>query len=189
MKNEIIYEVFTKSEIEDIYAAVDAFADKTQFQEFLGRIRIDYEFDKIKNLPESIKNKVSHIANQISDTHSLFYFTYVEYNNTYGKPQLGPHKDETAFSLTINCQLESNTDWDLYVEGEAYKLKDNSALIMNVRDQDHWRPEKKFKEGEFIRMLFFHFNDPSDAELNVVTPEQLNSINEKWKHLSNPENA
>jgi hypothetical protein len=184
IQNKIISNIFTQSEIEDIYSAVDAVSEKTQVQEFLGRIRIDYEADSIHKLPDSIKNKVSSIAKQISDIHSLFYFTYVEYNNSYGMPKLGPHKDETSFSLTINCQLESNTEWDLYVEGIPYKLEDNSALIMNVRDQDHWRPEKSFKEGEFIRMLFFHFNDPNDEELNVVTEQQLKEINDKWKHLS-----
>lgn len=187
MENKVIYNVFTDSEIQDIYNAVDSVIERTQVQEFLGRTRLDYESDTIQNIPDSIKGKVASLISQFSDTHKLLYFTYVEYNNKYGKPQLGPHKDQTAFSLTINCQLESNTSWDLFVEGNKYTLEDNSALIMNVRDQDHWRPDREFAEGEFIRMLFLHFNDPNDDHMNIVTPEQLDEINKKWKHVVYPE--
>jgi hypothetical protein len=183
MENKVIYNLFTDSEIQDIYKAIEAVAEKTNIQDFLGRTRLDYENPDIHKLPESISKKVLSIAREINPRLNLFYFTYVEYNNKWGTPRLGPHKDETGLPLTINCQLESNAKWDLYVEGKAYSLEDNSALILNVRDQDHWRPEKKFSDDEFIRMLFFHFEDPEDTRENIVTPEQLEEINEKWKHL------
>ena len=79
--------------------------------------------------------------------------------------------------------MESNTEWDLYVEGKTFSLIDNSGLIMNVRDQDHWRNKKIFKDGEFIKMVFFHFLNLEDIENNIVTPEQLAEINEKWKNV------
>ena len=188
MKNKIIYDVFTDSEIEDIYRAVDVISEKTQVQEFLGRTRVDYEGDEVINLPKSITNKIIDLFKSIDEKYVFRYFTYVEYNNKYGKPQLGPHKDQTGFTATINYQLESNIDWDIYVEGIPYGLKDNSALILNVRDQDHWRPEKEFKDNEFLRMLFIHAYDPEDPDLNVVTPEQLRETNERWKHITKIEN-
>lgn len=183
MENKIIYNLFTELELEDIYKAIKAVEEKTQIQDFLGRTRVDYEKPDIHKLPVSISNKVDSIAKAINKNYNLFYFTYVEYNNKWGVPRLGPHKDQTGLPFTINCQLKSNVSWDLYVEGIPYSLEDNSALLLNVRDQDHWRPEKKFNDDEFIRMLFFHFEDPYDSRENIVTPEQLEEVNEKWKHL------
>lgn len=188
MENKIIYDLFTDSELVDIYKAIDIVSDKTQVQEFLGRTRVDYEGDQILNLPKSLSEKIIDTFKQIDEKYVFFYFTYVEYNNKYGVPRLGPHKDGTAFTATINYQLESNVDWDIYVDGIPYALKDNSALIMNVRDQDHWRPEKEFKDGEFLRMLFMHAYDPEDIYFNVITPEQLRETNEKWKHITKIEN-
>ena len=82
------------------------------------------------------------------------------------------------------CQLESNISWDIYVEGTPYTLVDNSALLINARDQDHWRMHTEFNEGDYLKMVFLHYLDLNDTEMNTVTPDQLHETNMKWAHIT-----
>lgn len=188
MENKIIYNVFSDEEIKDIYSAVEFKKDKIENQTFLGRIRLDYEIDDFHLLPKNILKKANNLIQEFSDkdkrNYEFRYFMFVEYNNKYGMPNLGPHKDATPFTGSFLCQIESNTSWDLYVDGDPYTLIDNSALLLNVRDQDHWRMHKEFKDGEYIKMLFLHYIDLNDQRENVVTANQLHEINTKWSHLT-----
>lgn len=188
MKNKIIHNVFSENEIKDINSAVFLKKHDTEIQTFLGRTRLDYSFEDIDNLPDSILNKANDLIKEFFDKdkrkYSFRYFTVVEYNNEFGMPQLGPHKDTCAFTGTILCQLESNISWDIYVEGTPYTLVDNSALLINARDQDHWRMHKEFNEGDYLKMVFLHYLDLNDTEMNTVTPDQLHETNMKWAHIT-----
>jgi hypothetical protein len=188
MKNNIIYNVFTKDEIKDIETAVSLKKDDTEVQTFLGRTRLDYSNKDIDNLPHSILSKANDLIKEFSDKdkrrYSFKYFTLVEYNNEFGMPQLGPHKDTCAFTGTILCQLDSNVSWDIYVEGIPYTLIDNSALLINARDQDHWRIHKEFNDGDYLKMVFLHYLDLDDQEMNVSSPDQLHEVNMKWAHIT-----
>lgn len=188
MENKIIENVFSEKEIDDINAAALSKQDDIEIQTFLGRTRLDYDFKDIDKLPKSIIDKANGLIKEFSDCekrkYSFRYFTLVEYNNQYGMPQLGPHKDTCAFTGTILCQLESNTSWDLYVEGVAYSLKDNSALLINARDQDHWRLHKDFSDGDYIKMVFLHYLDLNDQEMNYSNADQLHEVNMKWAHIT-----
>lgn len=188
MENKIIYNVFSKKEIEDINLAISLKKDETQIQTFLGRTRLDYEGNDIYKLPKSILDKANLLMKEFSDYNKrkyvFKYFTLVEYNNEYGMPQLGPHKDTCAFTGTILCQLESNVSWDLYVEGIPYTLIDNSALLVNARDQDHWRLHKTFNDGDYIKMVFLHYLDLNDQEMNYSDADQLHEVNMRWAHIT-----
>jgi hypothetical protein len=188
MENKIIYNVFSDEEIKDIYLAIDFKKDEIQNQTFLGRTRLDYETDDLYLLPKNIIQKAYDLINQFSDkdnrNYEFRYFMFVEYNNKFGIPSLGPHKDTTPFTGSLLCQIESNKSWDLYVDGNPYTLIDNSALLLNVRDQDHWRMPEEFKDGEYIKMLFLHYIDLNDIRENKATPEQLHEINTKWAHIT-----
>lgn len=188
MENRIIYNVFTEDEIKDIESAASLKKDDTEIQTFLGRTRLDYSFNDIDKLPKSLLNKANSLIKEFSDqdkrNYSFRYFTLVEYNNEFGMPQLGPHKDTCAFTGTILCQLESNVSWDLYVDGVPYTLVHNSALLLNARDQDHWRMHKEFNEGDYLKMVFLHYLDLDDPEMNEATPDQLHEINMKWAHIT-----
>lgn len=188
MENRIIYNVLTDQEINDIKFAEFLKKNDIDVQTFLGRTRLDYEGDDTNSLPNSIKQKANELIKEFSDAdkrrYEFRYFTVVEYNNKYGIPNLGPHKDTCAFTGSILCQLESNISWDLYVEGIPYTLVDNSALLLNARDQDHWRLDKKFEDGQYIKMAFFHYLDLDDIEQNISTPEQLHEVNMKWSHIT-----
>ena len=54
-------------------------------------------------------------------------------------------------------QLKSNIDWPILVEGQSFTLKNNEALTFSGTHQVHWREYRKFKEEDFIDMLFCHF--------------------------------
>lgn len=188
MENKIIYNVFSPDEINDINLAASLKQDNIEVQTFLGRTRLDYEAEDINKLPPSILKKANDLIKEFSDCdkrrYMFRYFTMVEYNNEFGMPQLGPHKDSCAFTGTILCQLESNTSWDLYVEGQAYTLVDNSALLINARDQDHWRMHKPFNDGDYIKMVFLHYLDLDDQEQNFSNADQLHEVNMKWAHIT-----
>jgi hypothetical protein len=188
MKNNIVYNVFTEEEIKDIEAACSLKKDDTEIQTFLGRTRLDYSSEDRDKLPASILSKANDLIKEFSDKdkrrYSFMYFTLVEYNNEFGMPQLGPHKDTCAFTGTILCQLDSNVSWDIYVEGIPYTLVDNSALLINARDQDHWRMHKEFNDGDYLKMVFLHYLDLDDQEINVSSPDQLHEVNMKWAHIT-----
>jgi hypothetical protein len=188
MENKIIYNVFSKEEIQDIMLANETRDETKEIQDFLGRTRLDYDRNSLELLPESLRIKAAELAkeflNHDGKEFKFWYYSFVEYNNEYGKPQLGPHKDQAPFTASLLCQIESNVNWDVYVEGIPYSLEDNSALTVNVRDQDHWRMETKFEEGQFLKMAFFHYINEDDKVLNVATKEQLDGINRRWAHLT-----
>jgi hypothetical protein len=90
---------------------------------------------------------------------SMGHISCVEYSNIYGKPNLPPHLDVDETDVIIVIQLESNTDWDIGLNCQVYKMKDNSALIFNPNKEVHWRVHKEFNDGEYVRMLFVRFRN------------------------------
>jgi hypothetical protein len=80
---------------------------------------------------------------------------YVEYNGKYGIPALPPHFDADSSEFIVNFQLDSNTYWDIGVDFDTYKMENNSAVIFQPNTNIHWRPHKKFKDGEYVKMIFF----------------------------------
>jgi hypothetical protein len=186
MENKIISNVFSESEIKDLYECLNN--RPSEVQEFLGRVRLDYESTDINLLPKSILSNMHDFANDYFNSEDsqyyLQYFSYVEYNNRFGIPRLGPHKDQTSFTASVLYQLDANVEWELYFDGVPYVLNNNQAIIANVRDQDHWRPDKEMSDDQYVKMIFFHFVNLKDTKENVVTPEQLHEINMKWAHIT-----
>jgi hypothetical protein len=133
----------------------------------LGRIQLNirgidnlFPYNRDPKAPESLPNKLSRIAKDIVGYDlKIASTTYVEYNSKYGKPDLPPHFDGDYNDLIINYQFKSNTRWDLGINFETYTLDDNSALAFNPNENAHWRPNKTFKDGEFVKMIFFRFEN------------------------------
>lgn len=124
--------------------------------EELGRIQLTG-----LRFPEELNNKILKIINDLSDvTLHMHHIIYAEYSNKYGVPQLPAHFDHDTNDMVFDYQLEANTSWDLGVDLKNYELEDNSALIFNANKHIHWRPEKTFKDGEYVRMLFIRFFNP-----------------------------
>ena len=123
--------------------------------ENLGRVQLI-----IKNLEHDIVTKLSNIADSVLGFESrLSSATYVEYNAKYGNPNLPPHFDGDFNDLIINYQLSSNVAWGLGIDFDLYQLNDNSAILFNPNKNVHWRPKKTFKDGEFVKMIFFRFQN------------------------------
>jgi hypothetical protein len=113
----------------------------------------------------------------------------VEYNLRYGKPNLPPHFDGDHTEIILNYQLDSNTSWACGVNTTVHEMEDNSALIFSPNANAHWRPHKEFKEGEFVKMIFFRFydltkdSDYSHLRLSLNDPvfDDMNELREKLR--------
>ena len=123
--------------------------------EELGRVNFT-----VHNMQEDLLKKPIDIAKSSLDFDCvLASVTFVEYNSKYGNPNLPPHFDGDTTDLIINYQLSSNAEWDIGVGFDLFKIEDNSALVFNPNESAHWRTIKTFKEGDFVRMIFFRFTN------------------------------
>lgn len=146
---------------------------------YLGRLQTSGFGNKIN---DSIYDKAIEIAkNILGKDISLSSKTYVEYSNKYGTPNLPPHTDGDSTELIINFQLDSNTQWDLGIGTNVYSLTDNSALVFNGNHHVHWRTHKVFKDGEYVRMIFFRFKQESTTDKPYT---RLSLDDEKYKDVN-----
>jgi hypothetical protein len=136
-------------------------------------------------MPSSIVDKVVKIAQENSqidsEVKSLISVTYAEYNLKYGQPKLEVHKDNDpvrtepdpegpegiympppgAAGVVLTYQLESNISWQVGNNKELYTIPDNGLLMLYPRRDYHWRAVRDWKEGEFVRVLFFEMLTPN----------------------------
>lgn len=140
----------------------------------MSRMLLEFEF------PNYFIKKFDNIAIPLyKEDIKITHWNYIEYNlkyndNTGVNPNLPPHIDADENLITINCQLNANTDWDLFIDGKRYSLKNNQAIIFSAVNQVHWRPKKIFKEGEFVEILSIDYC-PSNSyrhtnQINPIDP-------------------
>lgn len=179
MSNKVISNLFNKHEIEMLEDSISKYTHVLKLDEpQLGRTRYD-----IHALPKEIIQKVQGIANEINNNLKFDFAYYVEYSSEYGQPSLPVHTDSVHSKLVIDYQLESNIDWSIYVDGNKFNLKDNDCLTINVNSQAHWRPQRKFIDGESLKMVFFHFLDKEDPKAKILSKEERDLLAIKWQHL------
>lgn len=86
--------------------------------------------------------------------------TYVEYNPKYGDgvyPHLNAHKDHPGASdFVLDYQLDANVNWEIGINKDIYSLSNNDALGIVTTKNYHWRAKRKWEDGEYVKMLFFH---------------------------------
>lgn len=156
--NVITENFLTQEEVQEIYAGVENAYKKFVIKDF-GQQVSDF------SMSEKTKNKIIKTCEEIFEVSGLKLqaYQFARYEKFFRKdgvlsnPTLYPHIDgfdEKRF--TLDLQLRSNTDWSIFVEGREFTLKDNSALTFYGTEQEHWRPEKDFQDGEYIDMLFCH---------------------------------
>jgi hypothetical protein len=126
----------------------------------LGRLEINN-----LPLPFAIRTKAWRMGQEMyqldrSYPKNISGITYVEYNPKYGVPVLNLHKDNGSCGLILDYQLESNVVWPFGVEDSLYELEDNSVLAMYPITHYHWRPEIKWSDGDFVKLVFFEFFTP-----------------------------
>lgn len=177
-KNVILRNVFTNQEIDVLKRCIKRHQDETFPDEpQLGRSRLNLY---VEDLPMGILIKLHEIANRVSRSKLILNHIYtVTYKKEFGEPDLPPHLDPSDSTFCLDYQLESNTYWDIAVNGVLYRLKDNSALSIATNSQAHWRKRKVFNDQEFITMIFFHFHE-EDKEKKFTEIEDALNVFDKW---------
>jgi hypothetical protein len=185
--NVIVDDVFTKEEIDLIYKAVENNNGNT-FVEPHAQANTFIE------LPESIINKVTQKAKEISGNENLVVTEYchARYANVtshcgkfHFKPSLFPHFDETFKEprFTFDYQINGNVDWPLVVAPDKkFVLKNNQALTFSGTHQIHWREPKHFTDDQYVEMIFFHFSDPSSGPKSEEVNEKMTAQAIRYKH-------
>lgn len=182
--NRVFENVLTESEYAEVYQLVST-ATNVAFQEALS-----YNMFHIE-LPDQIVSKFTKIAEELSGVK----VKYPEYNvsryetvqsncgKTYN-PLLYPHTDDAFIvpKITLDLQLRSNVSWDIVVDDwesvKSYTLNDNQMLSFSGTHQVHWRPKRDFSPGEFLDMMFIHF-EPEDGQ--TLSSDHINEMRERAK--------
>lgn len=110
--------------------------------------------------PKEFWEKAEEHAKKINPNCKFEYVSIVKYSAEFGEPALRPHFDSpTKAVFILDYQLDGNITWPLSVNLEEYVLKNNECLVFDNNLAIHWRVPQKFKEGEFLTMLFYTFTD------------------------------
>ena len=120
----------------------------------------------------------------------LCSYNYIKYDRTYSKgkisPILPPHIDADDNTVTFNIQLGTNIEegWDVVVSGKSYPMKNNQALIFSAVNQVHWRPKRKFKDGEYLEILSLDYSPIDNYKFtglkNPLDPETRPEVRAKY---------
>lgn len=190
MKNNQIDNVFTPDEIKDIRAAVEhelATREVVEWDDAIDSNWHEKPIIRIKRnnlgrldvnqvpMPSHIVDKVVKLAREYSqidnEVERLISVTYAEYNLKYGQPKLEVHKDNDparpdvknagGAGVVLTYQLESNIAWQVGNNKDLYTIPDNGIMMLYPRRDYHWRTIREWKEGEFVRVLFFEMLTPN----------------------------
>jgi hypothetical protein len=79
----------------------------------------------------------------------------------FGDASLEHHTDINACTYSIDLAVYATQDWDLYVEGTPYSLKENDALLYYGEDQEHWREPLVNPDNNVVCNVFFFYVEPN----------------------------
>ena len=176
----ILKDIFTIDEIEKLKRFISIQTEGRETIRFLNPEPVDPDkADHIKiyskwgrkdipqiKLPPDIKSKIEQVVNDSLGDGKYFVNSsevlVSTYSNEYGTPTLQKHKDGGTSSFLADYQLESNTSWDITVDGNDHPVRDNEALVFNAVESEHARPFKLFSDNEFITMVYFRFTKQGD---------------------------
>jgi len=175
--------VLSDEQIEKIYSLLNNATDAQLYiSEVWGQKSWTLE------IPQDIIDGVSDIIKNIyGDSWYLEIPRVARYDNTINcKPYLDPHIDNFLdHRITLDIQLKSNIDWPIIIDGQSFSLKNNSAIIFSGTNNIHWRPEKDFKDGDFVDLLFCHFRN-SEKKYEISNEENrqrlINLFNNRIKY-------
>jgi hypothetical protein len=141
------------------YMSMDRFDPRIMTH--MSRMVIEFECTKEA---EDVMN--SYVLPVYKDTIKLGHYSYLDYNMKYGEkkyfPSLPPHIDAANTLVTFNYCLDTNIDWDVYVDNKPYALKAGDALVFSAVNQVHWRPKREWSEGDFCEILTFDYSPLDD---------------------------
>lgn len=148
-------------------------------------------------LPDDLSDEVIKISRKYTgiDTLDIVYAQIVKYqikNNSI--PRLDMHKDNLYCTHTVDISIDSNVEWPLVVEGNAYPGESNSAVFLKGDEEMHGRPEFPSKNEEsFVIALFVHMAPEGDKylemskKLNQLPIEKRQQIINNMKPIMNLE--
>lgn len=167
---------------------------KSRYQPKIPRnmARMLIEFD----MPEDCEKRLDDIAKPLyNEDIALCHWNYIDYNLKYGygdnSPALPPHLDADENLVTINYCPDTNIDWDIYVSNwndtgnfTKYSLKGGQTIVFSAVNQIHWRPKRKFKEGEFCEIISMDYCRPDTYRFtgkdNPIDPEKFPERRQKY---------
>jgi hypothetical protein len=186
-KNVILNDVLSAAQVLNLQSIIDeAIKGNNNWQEWANEYPKDESGNKVQTedllfihkkelgriilhnlpIPVDIINRLTELvaSNGFSGYTYINNTSYFEYNGNFGNPKLPGHLDYTEADETVHLdyQISSSIDWAVTVEGVDYILKDNQALTFMGKEQEHGRPFRKFKEGEFVNILLFRFTKGGD---------------------------
>lgn len=149
----VIDKELSRRVIKDISKSADGYSGELDTDKFIrleeGRIQLE-----LFPIPRQIVKEFSKVIKKEYGQHSIVGVVYCEYNTKYGQMSLPIHRDRNKDNLCFDYQISSNVDWPIIIDGKEYSLKDNSAITMRPRIQDHGRTVTEFEEDSFVKMLF-----------------------------------
>jgi hypothetical protein len=184
-----IENVFVGDEIEKIYNHVDKALygigpDSEEGHYFFNAKDVGYFavfgfpstkfYDRLHEIAEEYSG---YSLSKDSQIHFARYTT-----NTGAEPRLRPHYDGMLKSetITLSVQLKKNIDWLIYCNGEPASIDTNEAILFSGSHQIHWRPQRKFVDGEFLDVLVCQFPIVGGSDLPEGHEDRMHKIREPF---------
>jgi hypothetical protein len=105
-------------------------------------------------------------------------------------PTLMPHQDrsETHVALMFTVELDTNINWDFYVEDEKFTMEKNKGIWFSGTHQSHWRPDYDFQEGDYYDIILCQTHsslddNPLEEEHWLDGDDHSNEVSEKYAKL------
>ena len=168
MNNQIIKNFFTLEEVNKIEHYINTKVKTSPMfylQPELGRqyasIAERFMVDCIGGFPQDILDKLTNFTETFFGVSNLqiFDIIMIRYSNEFGLiPHLPEHKDNGVIKkYTIDYQHNGNIDWPLLIDGKEYLLENNDIVTFLGSNQMHGRPDRIFKDKEYLENIFFQF--------------------------------
>lgn len=179
MENVILNDLFTKEECTELIAMVESEMHRRVHVPIIHDengtlinqddvVMIDKDngrlMAEILPTPDHIIEKLKRVVKENYGDCEFISTVYADYSTNVGNPRLNGHFDQKNDTTLIDYQLSANTVWPITIDNVNYELVDNQAVILRPLKQFHGRPQKNFQPGEFVKMLFFFFQKPTDRE-------------------------
>jgi len=127
---------------------------KTNFYDGYNR----YEWNSTPELNE-IHEKLLPLAREKFESDTLLpSFNFASWY--FGDASLEHHTDINACTYSVDLAVYATQDWDLWVEGVPYNLKENEALLYYGEKQEHWREPLVNPENNVVCNAFFFYVEP-----------------------------
>jgi hypothetical protein len=146
----------------------------------------------LPGLSEEVENKIrSKFEKEANAPVGHIGILWARYTLESGSlPTLMPHQDrsETHVALMFTVELDTNIDWDFYVEDEKFIMEKNQGIWFSGTHQAHWRPDYDFQEGDYYDIILCQTHssldeNPLEEEHWLDGDDHSNDVSEKYAKL------